>query len=412
MVFFLMPMVMDKMGDKALSLTSDNDNMLVDVRTMLKKVEDSLPRILAVIHATEGKPIKSQVLVNWLRELKDAAYEADDVLDEFEVRELQELQDSSKMAAFVSSAHRFIKNLFVSDDELRRLKNLVGDIDEIFLDIDSKTAEVDKYVAKGKSATRETSSFMREEVIGRDKERDKILDMLLRLDDEPDFGSKGAGSSSYPSLGVLPIVGIGGVGKTALAQLIYNDERVANHFKRKWVYVSDDFKLKRIFKELIYDSPGGVFEDNISSAAMLKKLKDEFKDKRFLIVLDDVWDETGTTWEELSSALTFGAKGSTILLTTQSPKVAEIMGTMNPIHLEPLEEHDFGRLFELCAFGDEELEPDLKAKLQLIGQQILQKLHGLPLAGKALGSCKEERAPDRRVEALEKSQKTTAHKES
>ncbi|URE26320.1 hypothetical protein MUK42_06175 [Musa troglodytarum] len=75
---------MDKMGDKALSSTSDNDNMLVDVRTMLKKVEDSLPRILAVIHAAEGKPIRSQVLVNWLRELKDAAYEADDVLDEFD----------------------------------------------------------------------------------------------------------------------------------------------------------------------------------------------------------------------------------------------------------------------------------------------------------------------------------------
>ncbi|CAL9777857.1 unnamed protein product [Musa acuminata subsp. burmannicoides] len=362
---------------------------------MLKKVEDSLPRILAVIHATEGKPIKSQVLVNWLRELKDAAYEADDVLDEFEVRELQELQDSSKMAAFVSSARRFIKNLFVSDDELRRLKNLVGDIDEIFLDIDSKSDEVDENIAKGKSATRETSSFMREDVIGRDKERDKILDMLLRLDDEPDFGYKGAGSSSYPSLGVLPIVGIGGVGKTALAQLVYNDERVANHFKRKWVYVSDDFKLKRIFKELIYDSPGGVFEDNISSAAMLKKLKDDFKDKRFLIVLDDVWDETGTTWKELGSALTFGAKGSTILLTTQSPKVAEIMGTMNPIHLEPLEEHDFGRLFELCAFGDEELEPDLKAKLQLIGQQILQKLHGLPLAGKALGSLLRTRLDEK-----------------
>ncbi|URE33339.1 resistance protein [Musa troglodytarum] len=302
------PEVMDKMGDKALSSTSDNDNMLVDVRTMLKKVEDSLPRILAVIHAAEGKPIRSQVLVNWLRELKDAAYEADDVLDEFEFRELQESQDGSK------------------------------------------TAEVDEYIAKGKSATRETSSFMREEVIGRDKERDKILDMLLCLDDEPDFGSKGVGSSSYPCLGVLPIVGIGGVGKTALAQLIYNDERVANHFKRKWVYVSDDFKLKRIFKELIYDSPGAVLEDNDTSALMLETLKDNFKDKRFLIVLDDVWDETGMTWRELRSALTFGAKGSTILLTTQSPKVAEIMGTMNPIHLEPLEEHDFGRLFELCAF--------------------------------------------------------------
>ncbi|URE28747.1 NB-ARC domain [Musa troglodytarum] len=68
---------------------------------------------------------------------------------------------------------------------------------------------------------------------------------------------------------------------------------------------------------------------------------------------------------------------------------------MNPIHLEPLEEHDFRRLFELCAFGDEELKPDLKSKLQLIGQQILQKLHGLPLAGKALGSLLRTRLDEK-----------------
>ncbi|WOL04892.1 disease resistance protein RGA4 [Canna indica] len=124
--------VINKMVAKVHSFDSEDDNMFVAVKSMLKKVEDKLPVIQSVIHAAEGKPIKSQVLTNWLNDVKDAAYEADDILDEIEFRELQEqVQESSKMEAFVSSALRFFKKLLVPDGELERLKKLVGNLDEI-----------------------------------------------------------------------------------------------------------------------------------------------------------------------------------------------------------------------------------------------------------------------------------------
>ncbi|XP_009416051.2 disease resistance protein RGA2 [Musa acuminata AAA Group] len=386
--------VRDKMTEEAFSSCADDRNVLGDVRAMLKRVEERLPGVHAVIHAAEGRPIRDTSLALWLAELKDAAYEADDMLDEFELKELRSrhLHDSSKVTALASSALRFLKNLFVTDDELRRLGKLVGDLDDICLDIDRKKAELDEYNGKDNSATRETSSFLHDEVIGRDEERNKILDILLSSAHDPDFGDKRAGSSSHPSLGVLPIVGMGGVGKTTLAQLVYNDQLVADHFElRRWVYVSDDFNLRKIVKELVYDMAFDPLFDDICSGEIQAKLQDATRNVRFLFVLDDVWDETGSKWKQLRDALVSGARGSTILVTTQSPLVAETMGTMEPIKLEVLGQDDFWRLFERCAFGDKVLDPDLARKLELIGREISGKLHGLPLAGKAMGSLLRRR---------------------
>uniref|UniRef100_A0A804KF68 Uncharacterized protein n=1 Tax=Musa acuminata subsp. malaccensis TaxID=214687 RepID=A0A804KF68_MUSAM len=386
--------VRDKMTEEAFSSCADDRNVLGDVRAMLKRVEERLPGVHAVIHAAEGRPIRDTSLALWLAELKDAAYEADDMLDEFELKELRSrhLHDSSKVMALASSALRFLKNLFVTDDELRRLGKLVGDLDDICLDIDRKKAELDEYNGKDNSASRETSSFLHDEVIGRDEERNKILDILLSSAHDPDFGDKRAGSSSHPSFGVLPIVGMGGVGKTTLAQLVYNDQLVADHFElRRWVYVSDDFNLRKIVKELVYDMAFDPLFDDICSGEIQAKLQDATRNVRFLFVLDDVWDETGSKWEQLRDALASGARGSTILVTTQSPLVAETMGTMEPIKLEVLGQDDFWRLFERCAFGDKVLDPDLARKLELIGREISGKLHGLPLAGKAMGSLLRRR---------------------
>ncbi|CBI35144.3 unnamed protein product, partial [Vitis vinifera] len=74
---------------------------------------------------------------------------------------------------------------------------------------------------------------------------------------------------------------MGGIGKTTLAQIIYNDGRVENRFeKRVWVCVSDDFDVN------------------------------EMKEKRFFLVLDDVWNENLNHWDVLQAPFYVGAQGS------------------------------------------------------------------------------------------------------
>ncbi|XP_038981905.1 putative disease resistance protein RGA1 [Phoenix dactylifera] len=381
--------VVNKLAEKVSLHLDDQYDLLTGAKAMAEDVKARLPRIRAVIQAAEGRPIRDPALAAWLRQLKDAAYEADDMLDEFEFKELHDkLHSKSKVSDFVSPAVKLLKHFIMSDDDLKNLKNLAGNLEKIYLDINCMEEQLKDYNSQQRSVTRETSSIIQDIVVGRDRERDMILDMLLHLADEPESSIKsGAGSSSYPSLGVLPIVGIGGVGKTALAQLIYNDERVARYFElRKWVYVSDNFDVKRISKELAYDSVHDRIPDDISLDGILGKVGDATRNQRFLFVLDDVWDETGSKWRELRGALTSGAKGSMVLVTTQSPVVAEVMGTMDPIELKSLQEDDYWILFEHCAFGEKILEEERREKLQTIGRKISEKLHGLPLAGKVLGS--------------------------
>nr|XP_029123268.1 disease resistance protein RGA2-like [Elaeis guineensis] len=382
--------VLNKLADMVALHLRDQHDLLTGVRTMVEDVKARLPRIQAAIQAAEGRPIRDPALATWLRELKDAAYEADDVLDELEFKELHDkLHDKSKVRDFASSAVKLLKHFMMFDDDLKNLKNLVENLDKIYTDINCKEEQLKAYSSRQMSVTRETSSIIQDIVFGRDQERDMMLDVLLHLAaDEPKSSiACGAETSSCPSLGVLPVVGIGGVGKTTLAQLIYNDERVARHFElRRWVYVSDNFDVKRIAKELVYSSTDDRISHDISLDGILVKLGDATRNKRFLFVLDDVWDETGSKWKELRSVLTSGAKGSMVLVTTQSPVVAEVMGTMDPIELKSLKEDDHWRLFEHCAFGEATLEEEQRKKLQTIGRKISEKLHGLPLAGKVLSS--------------------------
>ncbi|KAG6526856.1 putative disease resistance protein RGA1 [Zingiber officinale] len=402
--------VMEKLVDFASSRLADpHRDVFSVVDEKLKEMEGRLPRIHAAIHAAEGRPIRDPALASWMRQLKDAAFEADDLLDELDYRQLEaRVQDRSKVSAFASSSLRFLKNLFVSDDELRRLKNILGDLDKISLEINQRKAELEEY-NHARQQNRETSSFSTQEVVfGRDKERDLILEILLSAGDGPDYDdTKRAGSSRHlANLDVLPILGIGGVGKTTLAQLVYSDQRVAQHFElRKWVYVSDNFDVKRIAMELETNvtSDAHPFRDS-SLDAQLSKLRDATANKRYLFVLDDVWDEIESSWAKLRSALTFGSKGSTILITTQSPLVAEIMGTVKPIKLELLEEDDYWRLFEHCSLGDKEIDLDLRRKLELLGQQIAKKMHGLPLAAKTVGSMLRCRLEEQYWKAIQESE--------
>ncbi|KAG1347329.1 disease resistance protein RGA2 [Cocos nucifera] len=370
------------------------EDQFTDVKPMVEAVAARLPRIREVIQAAEGRPIRDPALATWLRELKDAACEVDDVLDEHEFKELhQKLFDKRKVSDFVPYLVKFLKHLIISDDDLEKLRKLVGNLDKIYTNINYIEEQLKHYHSKQRSVTRETSSIVDVIVFGRNKERDMILDKLHLVDGPESRKTCEAGSSGnpspavVPSVGVLPVIGIGGVGKTTLAQIIYNDERVARHFEmRKWVYVSDDFDVKRISKELVYDSIDNLISTHISLDNILERLKDATTNKRFLFVLDDVWDETGSKWEKLRSALTSGAKGSMVLVTTQSPVVAKVMGTMDPIELNCLQEVDYWRLFEHCAFGDQILEEERRERLQAIGRKISEKLHGLPLAGRVLGS--------------------------
>ncbi|XP_052152663.1 disease resistance protein RGA2-like, partial [Oryza glaberrima] len=217
-----------------------------------------------------------------------------------------------------------------------------------------------------------TSSLVQRKMYGRAVEK-KIVIKLMTEDDSD-------------AVTVVPIVGIGGIGKTTLAQHIYNDPVVERQFQHRiWVCVSNNFDEIRLTREML-DIVSQEKHDGLCSFAKLQEsLMTNIRSKRFLLVLDDVWDNMNIfRWNKLLAPLkSNNAKGNVILVTTRSMSVAKRIGTVEAIKLRALKEKDFWLLFIACAFGEEKYKAH--KCLSTIAQQIADKLKGNPLAAETAG---------------------------
>ncbi|KAK4732636.1 hypothetical protein R3W88_025624 [Solanum pinnatisectum] len=183
---------------------------------------------------------------------------------------------------------------------------------------------------------------------------------------------------------VISIVGLGGLGKTTLAQWVHNDEMVkANFNKRLWVCVSDVFEVKMIAEKIV-ESAGGEKANYLQLDTVQNELTEMLDGKKYLLVLDDVWNENTLKWSKLKNMLIGGAKGSKILVTTRSDVVAEVSGSVHQHKLGNLSEEEAWTLFEKMAFEcNKESE---NSNLVEIGKEIVRKCGGVPLAIKSVGS--------------------------
>ncbi|KAM3399148.1 hypothetical protein P3S68_002664 [Capsicum galapagoense] len=192
-------------------------------------------------------------------------------------------------------------------------------------------------------------------------------------------------------LTVVPIIGMGGLGKTTLAKAAYNDKMVTNHFELKaWTCVSEPYDALRISKELLQEIDSFDSKDDNNLNRLQAKLKEKLNGKRFLIVLDDMWNDNYERWDELRSLFVQGAAGSKIIVTTRKENVARTMGS-GAVNVGTLSSEASWALFKRHSLDNR--DPKEHPKLEEVGKQIADKCKGLPLALKAIAGilrCKSE----------------------
>lgn len=195
-----------------------------------------------------------------------------------------------------------------------------------------------------------------------------------------------SGASSDQDLLVLPVVGDGGVGKTTLARLVYHDPEVEVNFDiRIWIYVSANFDEVKLTQGILEHIPDCDCKNSNNLNVLHRGIK-KYLTKRFLLVLDDMWEESEGRWDKLLAPLRCTqAKGNVILVTTRKLSVAKITSKMEaPINLGGMKKDVFWHFFEICIFGGENYQ--VQSMLLNIAEQIATKLNGNPLAAKSVGT--------------------------
>ncbi|XP_060204999.1 putative disease resistance protein RGA4 [Lycium barbarum] len=357
------------MAEAFLQVLLDNLSSLIRGKLVLffgfekefEKLSSMFSTIQVVLEDAQEKQVKDKAIENWLQKLNAAAYEVDDILDECknEAATFEQSRLGRYHPGIITFRHKIGK----------RMKEMMEKLDAI-AEERSKFHFLEK-ITERQAATRETGFVLTEpKVYGRDKEEDEIVKILIN------------NVNVAQELPVFPIVGMGGLGKTTLAQMIFNDERVTKHFNPKiWVCVSDDFDEKRLIKTIV-GNVGRSSLDVEDLASLQKKLLELLNGKRYLLVLDDVWNDDQEKWAKLRAVLNVGARGASILATTRLEKVGLIMGTLQPYHLSSLSQHDSLLLFMQRAFGQQR---ETNSNLVAIGKEIVKKCGGVPLAAKTLG---------------------------
>ncbi|TVU01625.1 hypothetical protein EJB05_52898, partial [Eragrostis curvula] len=366
--------LMQVLFEKVISAAIGELKFPQDVTEELQKLSSSLSTIQAHVEDAEERQLNDKASRNWLAKLKDVAYQMDDLLDEHAAEALR-----SKLEG--PTNHDHLKKLFIQqeDSASNKLDRLIKERQIIGPSMISGTDRQEIIERPKTSSLIDDSS-----VLGREEDKEIIVEMLMTPN-----------KANHPNLSILPIVGMGGLGKTTLTQLVYNDARVKEYFQiRVWLSVSENFDEMKLTKETIESVASGFSSATTNMNLLQEDLSKKLQGKRFLLVLDDVWNEDPEKWDRYRCALLSGGKGSRILVTTRNENVGKLMGGLNPYHLKQLSDKDCWQLFRNHAFvdGDSSAHP----KLEMIGKEIVKKLKGLPLAAKAIGSllCAKETEDD------------------
>ncbi|XP_058115321.1 putative disease resistance protein At1g50180 [Magnolia sinica] len=353
------------------------------VRDQVEWLNTEFTRMRCFLKDADAKQEGDERVKNWVREVTDVAYDAEDAIDTFvfKVATLRRSGFGGRIRRYAFIFNELIARHEVGS-EIERIKNKIRAISE------SRSTYGIENIGQGAGTTstslclqdwRFTSPLAQEtDFVGFDKD---LKALVVRL-------TKGELRRC-----VVSVVGMGGLGKTTLTKKVYNTESVKKHFDSySWISVSQGYTARDLLQVIVrcWAVLSDRMVETMTIAEVRNKISEYLKDKKYLVVLDDIW--TKEAWDALKDAFPEMNNGSRVVLTTRNRDVALYADARSqPYELRFLKEEESWELFckktspgrEICCTQD----------LERLQREIVAKCHGLPLAIVVIGGILSRKEP-------------------
>ncbi|KAF7082593.1 hypothetical protein CFC21_086455 [Triticum aestivum] len=374
-------------------MVSEEVHMLLGVTNEIKKMDVKLKDLKNFLADADRRNITDESVQEWVAQLKRAMYEATDILDLCQLKAMERGPSPADVGCF-NPLLFCMRNPSHAHDIGTRIKALNQNLDAIkerssalsFIPLGSSEDHSSKIHGSHSGDTRRETSgeFDQSGVVGEKIEQDtkKLVETMLTE------------KEGNTNIMVVAIVGVGGIGKTTLAQKVFNDEALNAEFEKPiWLSINKDFDKVELLRTIITQAGGVVHGGEKALAVLQPILATTLKGKKLFLVLDDVWNHRA--WDDVlkTSLANVVARGSRVLVTTRDETVARRMKAVLPYHhVDKLEEEDGWLLLKKQILSSEIDDRDIDM-LKDIGVQIVAKCDGLPLAVKVMGGvlCQKDR---------------------
>ncbi|XP_034708557.1 disease resistance protein RPP13-like [Vitis riparia] len=361
---------------KLYDLVSQEASLFGAVKGEVRQLCKELEWIRLFLEYADGQRRYDERFKLWVNQVRDAAFDAEDVIDEyvFKVeRKRQQRLNNLKFLNFLPACLNFVDKLQLAHELMGRITDINTTFEKIL--VYKKRYGIEYPRASEAGSSSEPWRYSNQMVARKEKRLPTVEEtnvVGMKNDVEAVKGKLLEGATERV---VVAIWGMGGLGKTTLAKKVYNDSDVQQHFKcRAWVFVSQEYNIRELLLGIancvttLTDEQKGKNENELG-----EEVKKCLQGKRYLIVLDDIWNTN--VWRGLRSYFPAESNKSRVVITTRNQGIA--LDAHSDCHeLQPLGDKESWDLF---------LNKVRSAGLEEFKKEILEKCKGLPLAIVVLG---------------------------